>query len=97
MSQRAVEKRPTNAARKEESSGFIFSILTAPIRLSFAVLARVLSTLRPYAPQLIPVAVYSLFIPLVIFLSSSAGFVVYSSLSISWQVPLYLQYGCVSF
>ncbi|KAH9486605.1 hypothetical protein JR316_0000670 [Psilocybe cubensis] len=73
------------------------SVLAAVVYLPFTVfiafLATVLPALRPFAPRLVPLFVCSLFIPLVLLLSFSAAYVVWSSLSVSWQVPLYLQYG----
>jgi len=55
-----------------------------------------LSAVRPFAPRLVPILVCALFIPLLLLLSASAAWFVWSSLSASWEVPLYLQYGCVS-
>ncbi|KAF8913004.1 putative adipose-regulatory protein-domain-containing protein [Gymnopilus junonius] len=60
---------------------------------STSVLSRIFAALRPFAPRLVPLLVVSLFIPLVLVLSTAAGWVVWSNLSVSWQVPLYLQYG----
>lgn len=62
-------------------------------RILSSVLGAVLSAVRPFAPKLIPILIFALFIPLVLLLSASAGWFVWSSLSASWEVPLYLQYG----
>ncbi|KAF8167755.1 hypothetical protein B0H34DRAFT_792449 [Crassisporium funariophilum] len=69
------------------------TVASAPFNVSLALLSKGLSAVRPYAPRLIPLLVCSFFIPLIIILSLSAGWVVWSSLSVSWEVPLYLQYG----
>lgn len=62
-------------------------------RVLSPVLGAVLSAVRPFAPRLVPILVCALFVPLVLLLSASAGWFVWSSLSASWEVPLYLQYG----
>ncbi|KAF8973868.1 hypothetical protein BDZ97DRAFT_1900628 [Flammula alnicola] len=63
------------------------------MNLFVAILSRSISTLRPFAPKIVPLLVCSLFIPLILLLSASAGWVVWSNLSVGWEVPLYLQYG----
>ncbi|KAJ7071169.1 hypothetical protein C8F01DRAFT_1109398 [Mycena amicta] len=45
---------------------------------------------RPYA---LPLFVSLSFLPLILFLSASAGWVVWQSAAVSWRAPLYLQYG----
>lgn len=65
----------------------------APLRLFLALAGSILSALRPYAPRLVPLFVFSSFVPFIFLLSISAGWVVWSNLSVSWEVPLYLQYG----
>lgn len=62
-------------------------------RMLMSVLGAVLSAVRPFAPRLVLLIVCALFIPLVLLLSASAGWFVWSNLSASWEVPLYLQYG----
>jgi len=49
--------------------------------------------IRLYMPRLVPLLVYATFLPLLVFVSLGAGYFVWSSLSVSWHVPLYLQYG----
>ncbi|PPQ63011.1 hypothetical protein CVT24_006117 [Panaeolus cyanescens] len=58
-----------------------------------SLLSRAVSALRPYAPQLIPLLICAIFIPFVILVSISAGWFVWTSLSVSWEISLHLQYG----
>ncbi|KAF9527807.1 putative adipose-regulatory protein-domain-containing protein [Crepidotus variabilis] len=90
MSGRATLK---SSQKNEESPGFLFRILRAPFYVFFAVLLKSFSIIRPYTPRLIPLVVCTLFIPLIVTISLGAGWYVWSSLSASWEVPLYLQYG----
>ncbi|EAU92690.1 hypothetical protein CC1G_01735 [Coprinopsis cinerea okayama7 len=52
-----------------------------------------LNLVRPWAPQLVPLVVCLVFIPLILALSTIAGYVVWSNLSAQWETPLYMQYG----
>jgi len=69
------------------------SILQLPARLFFSVLSTFLSFLRPYFPQILPLLVCLSFVPLLLFLSVSAGWIVWRNAAVGWQAPLYLQYG----
>ena len=53
------------------------------------------SALRAVAPQIIPLFVFALLIPLIVAVSIFAGWLVWKNASVSWEAPLYLQYGCV--
>jgi hypothetical protein len=55
------------------------------------------SLINSYVRRLIPFLVCGFFIPFVILVSLAVGYFVWSNLSVSWEVPLYMQYGCVSF
>ncbi|KDR85345.1 hypothetical protein GALMADRAFT_52054 [Galerina marginata CBS 339.88] len=77
----------------DERPGILATIVATPFKIFIALCLGILSAIRPFAPRLVPALVCSLFIPLVLLLSASAGWVVWSSLSVSWQVPLYLQFG----
>lgn len=52
-----------------------------------------MSVLRPVALQLVPIFVCLFLIPFAVCLSIFAGWMVWKSLSVGWEVPLYLQYG----
>ena len=65
----------------------------AAISLLYGFVVNVISTLRPYAPQLVPILVFAFFVPLAILLSAFAGYIVWTNLSVSWESSLYFQYG----
>ncbi|KAF5355812.1 hypothetical protein D9756_004089 [Leucocoprinus leucothites] len=69
------------------------SLLLAPLNLLNLVAVNGVSVLRPYAPQLIPILICLFLIPIAVCLSLFAGWRVWKSLSVGWEVPLYLQYG----
>ncbi|CAA7259917.1 unnamed protein product [Cyclocybe aegerita] len=93
MSERVATRRTKSAAADDEPPSLLLKIASVPLNLLLAVLSSGFSALRPFAPRLIPLLVCSFFIPLVVFLSVSAGWYVWKSLSVSWEAPLYLQYG----
>ncbi|KAF7320380.1 hypothetical protein MKEN_00822800 [Mycena kentingensis (nom. inval.)] len=62
----------------------------APTRL---VASSVWSLVRPTLPYTIPILVCLACVPAILFLSASAGFVVWRAAAVSWSTPLYLQYG----
>jgi hypothetical protein len=64
------------------------------ITASRSLLSSIFAFVRPYTPRVVPLLVCATFFPLVILVSLGAGYFVWSNLSISWQLPLYLQYGC---
>lgn len=68
-------------------------VVRYPLQLCTNLLLSGFRLLRPYTPQLIPLAVFLLTIPVLLFLSLSAGFFVWRSIAVGWEVPLYLQYG----
>ncbi|KAH8099430.1 putative adipose-regulatory protein-domain-containing protein [Cristinia sonorae] len=49
--------------------------------------------LKPLAPQLIPLTVFALSIPVVVFFSLSAGWFVWRSIAVGWETTVYLEYG----
>ena len=48
---------------------------------------------RPWIPQLVPLLVGLSAIPLLALLSTGAGFYVWKTAAVSWEAPLFLQYG----
>jgi hypothetical protein len=86
-----------NAETHNDKGSFqlISNVVHSPLRLLHSFSRITVATLRPYAPQIIPVLICVLFIPLVILLSVSAGFVVWRSVAVDWETPIYLQFGCV--
>ncbi|KAF9076132.1 putative adipose-regulatory protein-domain-containing protein [Rhodocollybia butyracea] len=73
-------------AEKERYSYGFWNLLQAPIDFLF-------QTLRPYTPNLVSLFVFFALIPLLAFLSLSAGLIVWQNVAVGWQIPLYLQYG----
>ena len=74
---------------EDSSAGLSFS------NLYRALIASGVDTLRAYAPQIVPLFVCTLLIPLVVAVSIFAGWLVWKNASVSWEAPLYLQYGYV--
>jgi hypothetical protein len=73
-------------------SRIIYAIFLYPIELFISLVTLLL---RPVAPQLIPLAVFFLLVPLLVIPSILSGFYVWYSRAISWHSPLFFQYGCV--
>jgi hypothetical protein len=73
------------------------SLLFVPLKVLNLVAVNGVSVLRPYAPQLVPIAVCMFLVPFAICLSLYAGWSVWKSLAVGWDVPLYLQYGYVAY
>lgn len=61
-----------------------------------AILASSFNAFRAYAPQIVPLIVCTLLIPLVLAISLLAGWLVWKNASVSWEAPIYLQYGYAS-
>ncbi|KAI9513040.1 hypothetical protein F5148DRAFT_1158281 [Russula earlei] len=66
------------------------AIFLYPLELSLSLVA---SVLRPIAPQLIPLAVFFLLVPLLLIPAIVSGVYVWYSRAVSWQSPLFFQYG----
>jgi hypothetical protein len=71
------------------------SVVFAPLQLLLRALSFAFQLARPYAPQLVPIAIGLALLPLLGLGSLSAGFVVWKSSAVSWEHPVYLQYGYV--
>lgn len=72
-----------------------FFPLRYPIKLLGDIMAAIFRLVSPYTPNLIPLAVFLLSIPIILFLSFSAGWLVWRSVAIAWEVDLPLQFGYV--
>ncbi|KAJ7492762.1 hypothetical protein FB451DRAFT_549323 [Mycena latifolia] len=64
-----------------------------PSRLLASTLSAFLAVVRPSLPHILPLLVCLSFVPLLLFLSASAGWLVWRNVAVAWQAPLYLQYG----
>jgi hypothetical protein len=82
-------------ARISDLSKLTRSVVYLPVRISLAILSKCLYLLRPISPQLVPLVICLLLIPLLVMVSISAGWMVYKTVAVGWQVDVYLQYGCV--
>ena len=82
----------TNADEKPPP-GLISRAMWLPFTLALRMLASVARSIRPWVPQLIPLLVGLSIVPLLALLSSGAGFYVWKTAAVSWETPLFLQYG----
>lgn len=64
-----------------------------PFNFLVNIISWTLRLIKPLAPHLVPLVIFSLSIPVVLFLSFSAGWFVWRSIAVGWEAPLYLQYG----
>lgn len=69
--------------------------LNYPIKLLGDAALATFKVVRPIAPHLIPYAIFLLALPVIAFLSLSAGWIVWRSGAVAWEKELFLQYGCV--
>ncbi|KAJ7092576.1 putative adipose-regulatory protein-domain-containing protein [Mycena epipterygia] len=68
-------------------------VAALPSRLFSSILAAFLAFVRPNLRYILPLLVCLSFVPLILFLSASAGWIVWRNVAVGWQVPLHLQYG----
>jgi hypothetical protein len=81
---------------RQTKPSFIFrvahTVFVYPIELSLSLIA---SVLRPIAPQLIPLVVFFLLVPLLVVPAILSGVYVWYSRAVSWQSSIFFQYGYV--
>jgi len=88
------QKTLTNFNASERPSPSLISrAIWFPFTLSLRILAPLARSLRPWVPHLIPLIVGLSIIPLLALLSTGAGFYVWKTAAVSWETPLFLQYG----
>lgn len=87
--------RPRNTSLRHAISSLSSFVMFAPLRLLNLVAVNGISVLRPYAPQLIPIVVCLALVPFAVCLSLAAGWMVWKSLVVGWEAPLFFQYGYV--
>ena len=80
-------------ANDRPSPGLVSKAIWFPFVLALRILTPIARSLRPWAPQLIPLLVGLSIIPLLALLSAGAGFYVWKTAAVSWETPLFLQYG----
>jgi hypothetical protein len=93
-----MDRGPADRER-EASSGAFSTLIERLASLAFQLCSDLLrftyAIVRPFAPQLIPLVLVILVLPILVFVSLSAGFVVWKTSVVSWEEPIFLQYGCV--
>jgi hypothetical protein len=87
-----LDKYLVRQTKPSFTSRLAHAIFLYPIELLLSV---VTFLLRPIAPQLIPLAVFSLLVPLLVIPAIVSGVYVWYSRAVSFQSPLFFQYGCV--
>lgn len=95
----ASEEREKLQKQVAEDTRGIFSYLWPihPIQLFIDLLWAIARLFSPLAPHLVPLAVFSVTLPLIILLSIGSGYFVWKSIAVSWETDLFLQYGYVQF
>lgn len=93
-----TEQRDKLRKKVVEDTGGILSYFWPlhPIRLFIDLVLAALRLIQPLAPQLVPLAVFSVSLPLIIFLSLGSGYWVWKSVAVGWETEIFLQYGYVS-
>jgi hypothetical protein len=86
---------PEKQARRP--AALLTSAASLPIRMFLRLLESSYRIAAPYTPQLAPLVVFTLLLPIIAFFSAVAGWAVWRSVSVSWEIPLYLQYGLVQY
>ncbi|KAM5531877.1 hypothetical protein V8D89_014431 [Ganoderma adspersum] len=91
----ASEEREMLRKQVAEDTRGIFSYLWPihPIQLFVDLLWAIARLFSPLAPHLVPLAVFSVTLPLIILLSIGSGYFVWKSIAVSWETDLFLQYG----
>lgn len=88
------KRRPADTAGHDQNefAGYPW-VVRYSLQIGLDLLKGSFQLIRPYSPQLIPLAVFILTIPALLFFSLSSGWFVWRSIAVGWEVPLYLQYG----
>jgi hypothetical protein len=87
-----LDKYLVRQTKPSFSSRLAHAIFVYPGELFLSIIS---FALRPIAPQLIPLAVFSLLIPSLLIPAVVSGVYVWYSRAVNWQSPLFFQYGCV--
>lgn len=62
--------------------------LRQPLALLLNIISAGLRLPRPFAPQIVPLVVFVLTIPVMLFFSLSAGWFVWSSVAVGWEMDV---------
>lgn len=79
--------------RGASSGSGIRSPFYYPIKWLGDIMAAIFRIVSPYTTNLIPLVVFLLSIPVIAFLSASAGYLVWKSIAVGWETDVILQYG----
>jgi hypothetical protein len=90
-----VAEDTVDAAQVPTVVQLAFDLASLALQFAWNITRVAAGFVQPFIPQLVPLLICVLLLPFLIFLSLSAGFVVWNSSAVSWQEPVYLQYGCV--
>ncbi|KAI8981256.1 hypothetical protein BD414DRAFT_464337 [Trametes punicea] len=90
-----TEERDKLRKKVVEDTGGILSYFWPlhPIRLGIDLLLAGLRLIQPLAPQLVPLAVFSVSLPVILFLSVGSGYWVWKTVAVGWETEIFLQYG----
>lgn len=89
MDARRLDKKPVRDGLAYKLSWF----LRLPLQLCLDLFRATWGSFRSYVPDLIPLVVFVVSIPVLLFFSFSAGWFVWRSIAVGWETDLYLQYG----
>ena len=67
--------------------------LRYPVKLLYHIFSASFRLFKPFAPQIVPLAVFILAFPIIVFLSLSSGWFVWRSIAVGWETELQLQFG----
>lgn len=79
--------------KQSDSRRWMSTLILNPL---YQILSLVGRGARPVAPVIIPVAICTIAIPILILFSLLSGVYVWKSVAVGWETPLYLQYGYAS-
>ncbi|EGO05179.1 hypothetical protein SERLA73DRAFT_174147 [Serpula lacrymans var. lacrymans S7.3] len=77
----------------ESNDGSTTSNVLSFILWPFRILFSMLSIFRPFAPQIIPLVVCLVLIPVILIFSLYSGYYVWKNVAVGWESPIHLQYG----
>ena len=97
MERDAEEREELRKKVAEDSRGLLGHFWPFhPIQLFVDLIWAVLRLFQPLSPHLVPLAVFSITLPLIFFLSIGSGYLVWKNIAVSWETELFLQYGYVA-
>lgn len=80
-------------AGDQSPPGLISRAIWFPFKVALRILAPFARFARPWVLQFIPLLVGLSIVPLLALLSTGAGLYVWKTAVVSWEAPLFLQYG----